>query len=321
MESSLRNGNSVLFPTDSAARVLELSFLLDQHWATQHLTYPLILLTNTSYHTAHFAKSMLEWMSDDLTQRFSQTRENPFDFKYLRLCHKIEDIDTYVGPKVVIASNNSLETGFARDLFLRWMTRRNANGQLNTLILTDRAETGSLAHRLYDDWHRQSSAITPVAEGRREPVKPAIDYHATFPLTLYQRVPLEGQELLEFEANQREKAERDAAQAALIARSKTIMDEESDESDLDEADDTMEDLLGDQFDLYVRDAGRSGGFFKQAQSYRMFPYLERRKKIDDYGEAIQVEHYLKASDVERMQLEKANEDMGDGAKFGKEDVS
>ncbi|ORY97347.1 beta-lactamase-like protein [Syncephalastrum racemosum] len=312
MENSLRNGNSVLFPTDSAARVLELSFLLDQHWATQQLTYPLILLTNTSYHTAHFAKSMLEWMSDDLTQRFSQTRENPFDFKYLRLCHKIEDIDTYVGPKVVIASNNSLETGFARDLFLRWMTKRNPNGQLNTLILTDRAEAGSLAHRLYDDWHRQSSALAPVTESRREPVKPAIEYQASFALTLYQRVPLEGEELAQFEANQREKAERDAAQAALIARSKTIMDEESDESDLDEADDTMEDLLGDQFDLYVRDAGRSGGFFKQAQSYRMFPYLERRKKIDDYGEAIQVEHYLKASDVERMQLEKANEDMGDG---------
>ncbi|KAL0095247.1 beta-lactamase-like protein [Phycomyces blakesleeanus] len=324
MISTLRNNGSVLLPTDSSARVLELSYLLDQHWTTNQLQFPLIMLTNTSYHTAHFAKIMLEWMGDDLTKHFSQTRENPFEFKYLRLCHKLEDLDQYPGPKVVIASNDSLETGFARDLFLRWM--ENTPGQAtNTLILTDRSAPGSLARKLYDDWDKTTDEMTsttnesvPLNGRTKTPVKPAIDYDTKHHLTVFRRVPLEGVELQEHEAIQRAQAERDAAQAAMIARSKTIMEEdESDVSDIDEADDTMEDLMTTQYDLYVRDAGRSGGFFKQAQSYRMFPYLEKRKKIDDYGEAIQIEHYMKDSDLDRIQAERNT--VGEGANFGKEE--
>lgn len=322
MMKSLNSGGSVLLPTDSSARVLELSYLLDQHWTQHQLNFPLIMLSNTSYHTAHFAKIMLEWMGDDLTRKFSQSRENPYEFKYLRLCHKIEDLENYPGPKVVIASNYSLETGFARELFVRWMTGSEQQSN-NTLILTDKSGPGSLARRIYEDWESQASSMEmdivtqQQQQGTRNrvPVKPAIEYEKTMDLTVYKRVPLEGAELAEFEAAQKAKAERDAAQAAMIARSKTIMeDDESDSSDLDEADDNMEDLLTKQFDLYVRDTGKSGGFFKQAQSYRMFPYLEKRKKIDDYGEAIQIEHYMKASDFERLEQEKKS--LGEGANFG-----
>ncbi|KAG0172138.1 cleavage and polyadenylation specificity factor subunit 2 [Apophysomyces sp. BC1034] len=317
MISSLEKGGSVLLPTDSSARVLELSYLLDQHWTFYQLNYPLIMLTNTSYHTAHFAKSMLEWMGDDLTKKFSQTRENPYEFKYLRLCHKIEDLDNYPGPKVVIASNNSLETGFARQVFLRWMSSQQQ--VKNTLILTDRSAPGSLARQMYKEWDLKSENMVQSTPGStKAPVKPAIEYQATLNLRVFGRVPLEGAELQAYEAEQRAKAERDAAQAAMIARSKTIMEEdESDTSDIDEADDAMDDVLMTQHDLYVKDAGRSGGFFKQAQSYRMFPYLERRKRIDDYGESIQVEHYMKASDMDQMQSRK--QQLGEGANFAKED--
>ncbi|KAI9487623.1 MAG: beta-lactamase-like protein [Benjaminiella poitrasii] len=332
MTKSLKAGGSVLLPTDSSARVLELSYLLDQYWTQNQLTYPLIMLSNTSYHTAHFAKIMLEWMGEELTKSFSQSRENPYEFKYLRLCHKLEDLDNYSGPKVVIASNYSLETGFARELFIRWMAmpadkENEERGDLNhnknnTLILTDRAGPGSLARRLYDDWNEHTDTIeTDVVmtnNRSRLPVKPAIDYEMSMDLTIYKRVPLEGAELQEFEAAQRAKAEREAEQAAMIARNKTIMeDDETDSSDIDDNDDNMDSLLVKQFDLYVRDTGKSGGFFKQAQSYRMFPYLEKRKKFDDYGEAIQVEHYMKASDFERIEQEKKS--LGDGANFGKED--
>ncbi|KAF7729866.1 cleavage and polyadenylation specificity factor subunit 2 [Apophysomyces ossiformis] len=317
MISSLEKGASVLLPTDSSARVLELSYLLDQHWTFYQLNYPLIMLTNTSYHTAHFAKSMLEWMGDELTKKFSQTRENPYEFKYLRLCHKIEDLDNYPGPKVVIASNHSLETGFARQVFLRWMS--GTQSVKNTLILTDRSAAGSLARQLYKEWDTISESMVQSTPGStKAPVKPAIEYNAQHSLQVFRRVPLEGAELQAYEAEQRAKAERDAAQAAMIARSKTIMEEdESDTSDIDEADDAMDDVLMTQYDLYVKDAGRSGGFFKQAQSYRMFPYLERRKRIDDYGEAIQVEHYMKASDMDQTQSRK--QQLGEGANFAKED--
>lgn len=315
MMTTLNNGGSVLLPTDSTARVLELSNLLEQHWSQNQISYPLIMLTYTSFRMAYFAKVMLEWMGEDLNKNFSQ-RELPYEFKYMRLCHKLADLDNYPGPKVVIASNDSLETGFSRELFVRWMAMEHKN----TLILTDRSGPNTLARRLYNDWDTQT--MDPVVQNNRTklPVKPAIDYETTMDLKVYKRVPLEGAELQEHEAAQRAKSERDSAQAAMIARSKTIMEEdESDSSDIDDGDENMEDLLTKQFDLYVRDAGKSGGFFKQAQSYRMFPYLEKRKKIDDYGEAIQVEHYMKASDFERIEQEKKN--LGEGANFGKEDVS
>ncbi|KAI8334392.1 beta-lactamase-like protein [Chlamydoabsidia padenii] len=318
IHGTLSNGGSVLLPSDSAARVLELAYLLDQQWTKHQLNnYPLIMLSNTSYHTIHFAKIMLEWMGTDLTKHFSSTRENPFEFKYLRLCHKLEDLDNYPGPKVVIASNYSLETGFARDLFVRWMTvdTTDSQQQRNTLLLTERAPPGSLARRIYNDWES-------TEDNTKQPspmIKPIMQYNTTMDLTLFKRVPLEGAELQEYEAAQRAKQEREAVQAAMIARSKTIIEEdESDNSDLDEADDPMDDLLIKQHDLYVRDSGRSGGFFKQSQSYHMFPYHERRKKIDDYGEAIQPEQYILASDVTRLAaeaMERNNESGGDGANF------
>ncbi|CAO3632717.1 unnamed protein product [Cunninghamella echinulata] len=317
INKTLTKGGSVLLPSDSAARVLELCYVLDQYWTKHQLNYPLVMLSNTSYHTIHFAKVMLEWMGTDLTKHFSQTRENPFEFKYLRLFHKLEDLEQYPGPKVVIASNYSLETGFARDLFIKWMTipmndddNDNDNPLFvkNTLLLTERAQPGSLARQMYDQWEVEASNLITQKEdiaqstgkSKKASIKPGIDYNSEMDLTLFQRVPLEGEELQAFEAAQRAKAEREAAQAAMIARNKTIMEDESDSSDLDEADDPMEDLLANQHDLYVRDSGRSGGFFKQAQSYHMFPYHEKRKKIDDYGEAIQQEHFMLATDLTRI---------------------
>ncbi|KAM3579119.1 hypothetical protein VKS41_008346 [Umbelopsis sp. WA50703] len=312
LADTLRNAGSVLLPTDSSTRVLELAFMLDQYWAKNQFTYPLILLTHTSYHTAHFAKVMLEWMGEDMTRKFSASRENPFDFKYLRLCHRLEDLEKYPGPKVVLASNKTLDTGYGRDLFLRWMRRNQTETDaLNTLILTDRAQPGTLGYQLYSDWENKSAEME--ADGAEQPeIRPPIQYETEFETVVRQKVPLEGEELEEFETKRRDQAERDAQQAAIMARSRVIMEEdESDVSDTDEPDDVnLEDLLTTQFDLYVRDAGKSGGFFKQTHSYRMFPYVERRKKIDDYGEAIVLDHYKQASDIEQLQ------DTGTGANFG-----
>ncbi|CAJ0761899.1 9028_t:CDS:2, partial [Entrophospora sp. SA101] len=104
---------SVLLPTDSSARVLELAYLLDQHWAFHQLSYPLILLTHQSYRTIQYTKSMLEWMGDAIKRHFDTKRETPLELGYLKLCHRYKDLAKYPGPKVVLASNVSLETGFS----------------------------------------------------------------------------------------------------------------------------------------------------------------------------------------------------------------
>ncbi|KAF9127010.1 cleavage and polyadenylation specificity factor subunit 2 [Mortierella sp. 14UC] len=293
--ATLNSGGSVLLPTDSSTRVLELAYMLDSYWMSCRIRYPLILLTNFSYRTAHFATSMMEWMGDTVSSQLTETRENPFQFKYLRLCQRLSDLDKYPGPKVVLASNLSMETGFAREVFLKMNWSDNPQ---NTLILTERALPGELARYLYDEWKQGVGELSPKEVGGE------VQLDSVLRLNVDKKVLLEGQELADFMAAQEARLERERADAALLERNRrTLLEEESD-SDEDEGSIDGDSNLAEidmlltksgSHDVYMKDATKSGGFFKQTQSYRMFPFVERRKKIDDYGESIVVEHFLSAS--------------------------
>ncbi|KAF9195029.1 cleavage and polyadenylation specificity factor subunit 2 [Haplosporangium sp. Z 767] len=293
--ATINSGGSVLLPTDSSTRVLELAYMLDSYWLANRVRYPLILLTNFSYRTAHFATSMMEWMGDTVRSQLTDTRENPFQFKYLRLCQRLSDLEKYPGPKVVLASNLSMETGFARELFLKLEWSQNP---LNTLILTERALPGELARYLYDEWR------SGVGELSSNQVGDEVQLDHVLRMKIDRKVLLEGKELADFLAAQEARQERERAEAELLKRNRTLLEEENDSEDEEGSVDgdtnfliEMDTLLSKSgsHDVYMKDATKSGGFFKQTQSYRMFPYVERRKKIDDYGESIVVEHFLSAS--------------------------
>ncbi|KAG0019618.1 cleavage and polyadenylation specificity factor subunit 2 [Entomortierella chlamydospora] len=294
-DAAINRGGSVLLPTDSSTRVLELAYMLDSYWMANRVRYPLILLTNFSYRTAHFATSMMEWMGDTVRSQLTDTRENPFQFKYLRLCQRLSDLEKYPGPKVVLASNLSMESGFAREVFLRLEWSKDPN---NVLILTERALPGEMARYLYDEWKQG------VGELESKEVGCEVQLDQILRLKIDRKVPLEGQELSDFLAAKEARLERERADAALLERSRRTLLEEENDSDDDEGSMDGDSNLADidtllsksgSHDVYMKDATKSGGFFKQTQSYRMFPYVERRKKIDDYGESIVVEHFLSAS--------------------------
>ncbi|KAF9433404.1 cleavage and polyadenylation specificity factor subunit 2 [Entomortierella beljakovae] len=292
--ATINSGGSVLLPTDSSTRVLELAYMLDSYCMASGVGFPLILLTNISYRTAHFATSMMEWMGDTVRSQLTDTRENPFQFKYLRLCQRLSDLEKYPGPKVILASNLSMETGFAREVFLRldW-----AKDPKNVLILTERALPGEMARYLYDEWKQG------VGELDSKEIGSEVQLDEILRLKVDRKVPLEGQELADFLTAQEARLERERADAALMERNRrTLLEEENDGDDDEESldGDTIADVdillsKSGSHDVYMKDATKSGGFFKQTQSYRMFPYVERRKKFDDYGESIVVEHFLNAS--------------------------
>ena len=118
MLQTLRSGGNVLLPTDTAGRVLELLLCIDQYWTYNRYTlsffilyiyiyfpllilvrlsnYSVALLNNVSYNTVEFAKSQLEWMSDTVMKTFDNSRENPFAFKYVNLCHNLEELDVCI---------------------------------------------------------------------------------------------------------------------------------------------------------------------------------------------------------------------------------
>lgn len=93
---TMRNGGNVLVCVDTAGRVLELSHMLDQLWQNKEsglMTYSLALCNNVSFNVIEFAKSQIEWMSEKLMRTFEGKRNNPFQFKHLKLCHSVNEVN------------------------------------------------------------------------------------------------------------------------------------------------------------------------------------------------------------------------------------
>ena len=179
---TVRQDGNVLLPVDPAGRVLELICLLEEHWQRHQLgSYHLVFLTMVAYNTMEFAKSQLEWMNASFTTSFEHTRTNAFDTKYLRLCHTKADLQRLPrGPKVVLASLGSMQSGAAKELLVDY-----AMSPKNLIIFTERPVHGSLAHQLQ----------TQASDNIR--------------IQLSKRVPLEGLELAQhLESVERQRVQR-----------------------------------------------------------------------------------------------------------------
>uniref|UniRef100_A0A6A7G3W9 Cleavage and polyadenylation specificity factor subunit 2 n=2 Tax=Hirondellea gigas TaxID=1518452 RepID=A0A6A7G3W9_9CRUS len=181
----LRNNGSVLMPTDTAGRCLELLQILHTHWTTNKLagTYSLVFLSNTSKPTIDFANSMIEWMSDKTQKFFDETGSHPFAFENLRICSNRSDLDSLPKPQVVLATNPYMEGDFAQELFIEW-----SSNPRNLVVFTQRAPKHTLAGKLMEN---------PNAE--------------TVKFVTTSIVPLEGEELAEYIQLKREaQLEKDA---------------------------------------------------------------------------------------------------------------
>lgn len=289
---TLRSGGNVLIAVDTAGRVLELAHMLEQLWRNQEsglMTYSLALLNNQSYNVLQFAQSLVEWMSDKLMRTFETQRNNPFQFRHLQLCHKLSDLDRIVEPRVVLASQQDLECGFSRDLFINWSTNPK-----NCIILTQRCSAGTLAHQLMTT--QKGKLIT---------------------LEIKQRVPLKGLELEEYRRQEKMKKSKTPINESITNAESDSDSDDNNESE--EEDETMDidsankspvtNSFGSasgashqshsaavKHDLMMpKNEGKvkGGGFFKQAKkSYPMFPAPERKIKWDEYGEMIRPEDFV-----------------------------
>jgi cleavage and polyadenylation specificity factor subunit 2 len=166
VKSTVVKGGTVLIPTDSSARVLELAYLLEHAWRKEasdqgsplHLANIYLASKNIGA-TMRYARSMLEWMDDSIVREFEslggggQRGQNaaqdtkqgagPFDFKHIRLLEQkgqvmnvLKGDDSKDGKpigKVILASDTSLGWGFSKDVLLRI-----AGDSRNLVILTER---------------------------------------------------------------------------------------------------------------------------------------------------------------------------------------
>jgi len=264
--ATLRNSGNVLVCVDTAGRVLELAQLVDQVWSNKDsglLAYSLALLNNVAFNVNEFAKSQIEWMSEKLMKQMGDRKANPFQFKHLKLCHSMAEVNKVPAPKVVLASMPDMECGFARDLFLQW-----CSNPKNSLILTSKASEGTLARDLQDNG------------GDR-----------TIPIEVKRRVKLVGQELEQFRANEKKNSSK-----LLTSLVEEALDSESDsdeEMEVSKPGDNKNKTIKHDIVMKADSGKKQTGFFKSNKSkYPMFPCVEEKIKYDDYGEIIRIEDFI-----------------------------
>eukprot|EP00611_Tribonema_gayanum_P021551 TRINITY_DN416_c0_g1_i1.p1 TRINITY_DN416_c0_g1~~TRINITY_DN416_c0_g1_i1.p1 ORF type:complete len:651 (+),score=190.70 TRINITY_DN416_c0_g1_i1:1279-3231(+) len=271
--AAVRKGGNVLLPCDTAGRVLELLLLLDHHWTRNKLgSYPLVLLHSMAFNTGEFAKSQLEWMSDAISKQFDLQRSNPFEMRHVAMAHSLEELQALgTGPMVVLATDLSLDFGFAKALLLAW-----AADPLNLVLLTQRGHGDSVARELLRGVtaHARTAA---AAGGVEEAPKQRIVVEVP------ERVPLVGEELtayLEEEARRR----RQAAEDDELRRQAEEMERGQGLADSDDEDDAAAAKAAEAHVNKRRRLVNASLFSKFSKpQHLMFGFHDAMVEVDDYG--------------------------------------
>lgn len=269
---ALRSDGNVLLPVDTAGRALELTLILEQYWAQQHLTYPIFFLTNVATSTIDYVKSFLEWMSDSIAKSFEHTRDNAFLLRHVNLIINKSDLEKSPEvPKVVLASMASLEVGSSHDIFIELATEAK-----NLVLFTEKGQFGTLARMLQVD-----------------PPPKAVK------VTMSKRIPLVGDELKAYEEEQERIKKEEALKATL---SKEVELKASHGVDANIGDPMVIDATSPRVPSIGNAASlRFGGnrdilidgFVPPATSVApMFPFYENSADWDDYGEIINPDDYI-----------------------------
>ncbi|CDI98145.1 cleavage and polyadenylation [Echinococcus multilocularis] len=133
---TLRRGGNVLVAVDTAGYCLEIAYMLESLWHSPEsgfMAYGLAMLSHVGYSVFDFTKSLVEWMSERILRSFEDQRCNPFHLRHMQLCHTADQLDCVSNPRVILATDAGLRTGFSRLLFVDW-----ADNELNTVVITSR---------------------------------------------------------------------------------------------------------------------------------------------------------------------------------------
>jgi cleavage and polyadenylation specificity factor subunit 2 len=201
--ASLKAGGTVLVPVDSAGRSLEILQIVESHWTSNKVSYPVFFLSHQSQRVVDLAKGMLEWTSQTFAKIFEQDRSNPFDLRTIRIVHSLEQVASVAGPKMIISSLSSLDTGFALTLLPEILAQSSS-----AVIFTTKSDAESMAAK-----------VLSCSKG------------TNIVVTFSEQVPLEGDELQKFREAEREATELEAAEAAFVQLQRQREDETGSEEE------------------------------------------------------------------------------------------
>lgn len=371
IRTAVANGGTVLIPTDTSARVLELSYILEQAWRKEYSDTSsdsplkkakLYLASRNVGATMRYARSMLEWMDEGVARELENEHSNssnrqhkrntskqtpnqdsagqssgksntPFDFKYLKLLEhrkRIEKMMLIKAPKVVLASDSSLEWGFSKEIL-----QRIASDPASLIILTEDYGDESnhiefkdgLRSTLLTWYHerREGVAVETGQEGQKIELVYAGGRNLCFKDA--ESVPLEGKELLIYQQYLASKRQSQnfsrlsngtalEASADAVDETSSTSSSSSEESDPERQGKALNTSAKTaRFNRNKTELGKEvvgvNVLLRQPGVYdydvrgkkgreQMFPFVNKRRRGDDFGDLIRPEDYLRAEERDEI---------------------
>ncbi|KAK4218346.1 cleavage factor two protein 2 [Rhypophila decipiens] len=259
----ISRGGTVLIPTDSSARILELAYLLDHAWSDEaekgneiFKRTKLYLCGRTVHSTIKYAESSLEWMDESMVREFEAvasnmrrngepdgTKKGPFAFKHIKSLERKAQIDhilkeaaedTEPRGRVILASDSSLEWGFSKEVL-----QSIASDARNLVILTEKPSFGatgrpSIARTLWQWWKERRDGVATEQTSSGDTFEQVYSGGRELAITINKRHALEGNELTVYQqwlATQRQlHAAVQSGAGAELEASADVVDDASSES-------------------------------------------------------------------------------------------
>ncbi|KAJ5338415.1 hypothetical protein N7452_005143 [Penicillium brevicompactum] len=352
IRSCVAKGGTVLIPTDTSARVLELAYSLEHSWrdaASGDVLQGagLYLAGKKMTATIRLARSMLEWMDENIVREFEaaestdnaqgqgKSKAGPFTFKHLKIIERkkrLEKLLAEPGPKVILASDTSMDWGFSKDSL-----RQVAEGPNNLLLLTeslkDTKQTPTIGGTLWQWYEERRDGVALEKGSDGEHIEQVHSDGRELSWKDIQRDQLDaGEQLLyqQYLATKRQLQDTsqtlgqetlDPAADALDDGSSSTSSEDSDPEQQGRALNfsaslahaTRSKLAVSDEDLGINILLRRKNVYdydvrgKKGRE-RIFPYVAPRKKGDEYGEFIRPEEYLRAEEREEIDMQQRRTD-------------
>jgi len=370
IRSAVAKGGTVLIPTDTSARVLELAYILEHTWRqawrkesresgkdSTLRDAKLYLASKTAGATMTYARSMLEWMDENVVREFENEASNnqnqqhkrtnsrqvsdnernqtgkpsgPFDFQYLKLLERksqVEKIISAKGPRVILASDSSLQWGFSKQVL-----QRIAAQPSNLIILTKDYGTvseaneakSSLGRTLWQWYQERQDGIAMETAPDGQNLEQVHTGGRELHLNVAERIPLAGNELLMYQqylATQRRlQNTMPTSDGKTLETAADALDEASStSSSSSEASDPErqgKSLNTSAVVAQFNNRNKLGqnketlgvnALLRQPRVYdydvrgkkgreQMFPFLSKRRRADDFGDLINPDDYLRAEE-------------------------
>ena len=225
IRSSLSKGGTVLIPSDSSARVLELAYVLEKAWQDgvndpTFKTARVYMASRSAVATMKHAQSLLEWMDDNIVREFEgedegavqmHTRRNskqtngvgikpskPFELQYVRTIERPKQLEKALGragPKVILASDSSFSWGLSK-LALRDIAQKAENLVVLTEKVRRASETGKLTllQSIWQIFEKREDGVALEKSPDGEQIEQIHSGGKRLELADVQRMPLDAKE-------------------------------------------------------------------------------------------------------------------------------